>query len=141
MDPERELLVTLVSTGSVSSLSGVPESVTFVSGETLQQFVVSGVDDADLLDGTVELTLSVPAEDTRALLGDPSATTLSVTDDDIPVLDVSFGAPVYEVSEGTSVDVDVVLSASPGREVTLIYCLWVKAELRKMLTTVCLLAQ
>ena len=67
----------------------------------------------------MELTLSVPAEDTRALLGDPSATTLSVTDDDIPVLDVSFGAPVYEVSEGTSVDVDVVLSASPGREVTL----------------------
>ena len=118
-DPERDLLVTLVSTGAVSSLSGVPSSVTFVSGETLQQFVVSGVDDADLLDGTVELTLSVPAEDTRALLGDPSATTLSVTDDDIPVLDVSFGAPVYEVSEGTSVDVDVVLSASPGREVTL----------------------
>ena len=118
-DPERDLLVTLVSTGAVSSLSGVPSEVTFVSGETLQQFVVSGVDDADLLDGVVELTLSVPSEDTRALLGDPSATTLSVTDDDIPVLDVSFGAPVYEVSEGTSVDVDVVLSASPGREVTL----------------------
>ena len=48
MDPERDLLVTVFSTGAVSSLSGVPSSVTFVSGETLQQFVVSGVDDADL---------------------------------------------------------------------------------------------
>ena len=82
-DPERDLLVTLFSTGAVSSLSGVPSSVTFVSGETLQQFVVSGVDDADLLDGVVELTLSVPVEDTRALLGDPSATTLNVLDDDV----------------------------------------------------------
>ena len=118
-DPERELLVTLISTGAVSSLSGVPSEVTFVSGETLQQFVVSGVDDADLLDGVVELTLSVPSEDTRALLGDPSATTLNVLDDDVPVLEVSFGSSVYRVEEGTSVSVTVILSDVPEREVTL----------------------
>ena len=108
VDPERELLVTVVSTGAVSSLSGVPSAVRFVSGETLQQFVVSGVDDADLLDGVVELTLSVPSEDTRALLGDPSATTLNVLDDDVPVLEVSFGSDVYTVEEGTSVTVTVI---------------------------------
>ena len=119
VDPERELLVTLFSTGAVSSLSGVPSEVTFVSGETLRQFVVSGVDDADLLDGVVELTLSVPSEDTRALLGDPSATTLNVLDDDVPVLGVSFGSSVYTVEEGTSVTVTVILSGVPEREVTL----------------------
>ena len=119
VDPERTLLVTLGSTGAISSLSGIPADVTFVSGETLQEFVVSGVEDVDLLDAVVELTLSVPSEDTRALLGDPSATTLNVLDDDVPVLDVSFGSDVYTVEEGTSVSVTVILSGVPDREVTL----------------------
>ena len=49
----------------------------------------------------------------------PSASTISITDDDHPIVEVSFEKDTYDVNEGGSVDVMLMLSEPPGRSVTI----------------------
>ena len=116
-DPERTLVVSITVTGGdASSLMGIPESLTFMAGgDVVQSFTITALDDTNLINERVELTLSVPAEDTRADVGDPETTTLSVMDNDIPSVNVSFESDTYTVLEGSTAEVTVVLSAAPER--------------------------
>ena len=52
-------------------------------------------------------------------VGSTDETTISITDDDVPAVTVSFEQPSYTVAEGDSVTVKVKLSADPARTVTI----------------------
>ena len=120
-DPEREVTVRLTDAGQ-DGASGVdystpPTSLTFDIGETVKSFPLTAVDDGDDDDGESVLlgfgTLPdrVSAPDTTAR---PASATVSITDDDDPAVEVSFGASSYTVAEGGTVTVTVELSAEPG---------------------------
>ena len=51
--------------------------------------------------------------------GSTNETTVSITDDDVPSVTVSFEQDSYTVAEGNSVTVKVKLSADPERTVTI----------------------
>ena len=59
---------------------------------------------------------SLPA---RVTAGTPAETTVSITDDDVPSVTVSFEETSYAVAEGNTVTVKVTLSADPERTVTI----------------------
>ena len=121
-DPERTVTIGLTSTeqGGASSADygGVPDSVTFASGETSRSFTfratADGVDD----DGE-SVQLSFGALPARVSAGATSETTVSITDDDDPEVEVSFAQSGYTVAEGSGVTVTVELSADPERTVTI----------------------
>ena len=54
---------------------------------------------------------------TGVSVGTPAETTVSITDDDVPSVEVSFEQNSYTVAEGSTVTVKVRLSAEPEREV------------------------
>ena len=123
-DPEREVTVRLTDAGQ-DGASGVdystpPTSLVFDSDETVKSFPLTAVDDGDDDDGesvllgfgTLPDRVSAPDTTTR-----PATATVSITDDDVPEVEVSFGASSYTVAEGGTVTVTVELSAAPEREV------------------------
>ncbi len=122
-DPERTVTIPLTSAdqggASSSDYSGVPASVTFNSGDTEQTFSFAAASDSDNDDGeSVKLGLgsSLPTGVTK---GSPDETVVSITDDDVPSVTVSFEQGSYTVIEGNTVTVKVVLSADPERTVTI----------------------
>ena len=121
-DPKRTVTIPIgtVEQGGASSADygGVPDSVTFASGETSRSFTFSATDDAVDDDGE-SVQLSFGALPARVTAGATSATTVSITDDDDPEVEVSFAAAGYTVAEGSSVTVTVELSADPERTVTI----------------------
>ena len=120
-DPERTVVVPIVATleGGASSAdySGVPSNVTFASGDTSQTITFMATADADNDDGEgVKLSFGTPLP-AGVTAGTPSATTVSITDDDVPAVTVMFGASAYTAAEGGQVEVTVTLSADPERTV------------------------
>ena len=122
-DPERTVTIPLTSAdqggASSSDYSGVPGSVTFNSGDTEQTFSFAAASDSDNDDGeSVKLGLgsSLPTGVTK---GSPDETVVSITDDDVPSVTVSFEQGSYTVIEGNTVAVKVTLSADPERTVTI----------------------
>ena len=121
-DPKRTVTVPLTKTNqgaaSNSDYSNVPGNVVFDSGDTEKTFSFSATQDTVDDDGeSVKLGFgnSLPAGVTA---GTPAETTVSITDDDVPSVTVSFEQPSYTVAEGNSVTVKVKLSADPERTVT-----------------------
>ena len=117
-DPERTVSIPISKTdqggASNSDYSGVPTNVVFDSGDTEQTFTFIATQDTVDDDGeSVKLTLSSLPEGVTA--GSPSETVVSITDDDVPDVMVSFGASSYTVAEGGSVTVTVKLGADPER--------------------------
>ena len=55
----------------------------------------------------------------RVSPGAPATTTVSITDNDVPAVTVSFGASAYTVAEGGTQSVTVTLSADPERTVVI----------------------
>ena len=55
----------------------------------------------------------------RVSAGTPEETTVSITDDDVPAVTVSFGSATYSAVEGGSATVTVTLSEDPERSVTI----------------------
>ena len=121
-DPERTVTIPLTATGQggvTASDYNVPNSVVFNSGDTEKTFSFSATQDTVDDDGeSVKLAFgsSLP---TRVSAGTPAETTVSITDDDVPSVTVSFEQPSYTVAEGESVTVKVKLSADPERTVTI----------------------
>ncbi len=121
-DPERALTIPLTKTnqgGATSADYSVPSNVVFSSGDTEKSFSFSAIDDTDNDDGeSVKLGFgsSLPA---GATVGSTDETTVSITDDDVPSVTVSFEQDSYTVAEGNTVIVKVVLSADPERTVTI----------------------
>ena len=120
-DPERTVVVPIAAvnqgTTSDADYSGVPSSVTFDAGETSKSFTFSATQDTDNDDDeSVQLGFgSLP--DTRVSAGTPAATTINITDDDVPAVTVQFSQGSYTVAEGATQSVTVTLNADPERTV------------------------
>ena len=94
-------------------------TLTFAPGETEKKIRVTITDDEvdeEQEDETFTVTLSSP---NNASL-DVSSSTVTITDDDDPAVTASFGQASYSVSEGSTVEVTVTLSADPERAVTVL---------------------
>ena len=82
-------------------------------------FAVTGTQDEIDDDGeSVKLSFGAPLPDAVTAVT-PSASTISITDDDHPIVEVSFKKDTYSVNEGGSVNVMLMLNKAPGRTVTL----------------------
>ena len=121
-DPERTVTVPLTKTeqdgASSADYSGVPASVEFAPGETEQTFTFTAASDSDNDDGeSVKLTFgnTLPA---GVSAGTTDEAVVTITDDDVPSVEVSFEQGTYTVAEGDTVDVTVTLSEDPERTVT-----------------------
>ena len=121
--PEREVTIPIVKTGeggiTQDDYSGVPESVIFGAADTEQSFTfTAAADDVDD-DGESGQGLAFGTLPDGVTAGTTSASTVTITDDDVPAVTVSFGAATYSVDEGGTVEVTVTLDAAPEREVTI----------------------
>ena len=122
-DPEMDLTIPISKTdqggASAADYSGVPPSVAFDSGETSKTFVFTAAHDTVDDDGeSVKLSFgaSLPA---GVSAGTTDEATVSITDDDVPSVAVSFGSASYSVAEGSSRTVTLTLSADPERTVVI----------------------
>ena len=131
-DPEREVVIPLTAAGqdnaSTDDYSGVPSSVTFASGDTEQSFTFAATADEVDDDGeSVKLGFGTLPDGVTA--GSTAEAVVSITDDDVPSVTVSFGAATYSVEETddssttetkeNEVTITVTLSADPKREVVI----------------------
>ncbi len=98
------------------SYSGVPETITFNSGETVKTVTFTSTVDEDETDKTVTFWFDDTHADwpTEVSVGAPM--TAMVTIQELPEVEVFFEA-TYEVSEGESVELTVRLSEDPLRTV------------------------
>ena len=119
-DPKRQVVIPLTITGQ-DGASGAdysaPASVTFESGQTTRDVTFTATEDAvDDDDETVLLGLgaTLPAGVTP---GSPATSTVAITDNDDPEVEVSFDQSAYDVAEGGDVTITVNLSADPERTV------------------------
>ena len=121
-DPERTVTIPLlkVNQGGASSqdYSNVPGNVVFNSGDTEKTFTFTAASDSDNDDGE-SVRISFGTLPAQVSAGTYSGTTVSITDDDVPSVTVSFEEDSYTVGEGSSVTVKVKLSADPERTVTI----------------------
>ena len=110
--------VQVTQTGTVIKTAGsyqAPTTVAFTAGATTATLTVETQADAvDEASGTI--TAAVTAG-TGYTLGTTTSATVTITDDDEPVVAVSFKAATYRVNEGAAVEVTVRLSADPERQV------------------------
>ena len=124
-DPERDVTVEIRASGQDGATeqdetdpdySGVPDSVTFNAGETEQSFTITAVNDTVDDDGESILLGfgNVPTGVTRG-----TGATVTIDDDDVPDVVVSFGAASYDVDEDGSVTVKVKLDRDPERQVVI----------------------
>ena len=121
-DPERTVTIPITATdqdgASGDDYSGVPASVTFVPGDTEETITFSATQDTvDEDDESVKLTFG--ALPTGVTAGTTNEATVTITDDDVPSVTVSFEQGSYTVDEGSTVTVKVKLDADPERTVTI----------------------
>ncbi len=121
-DPERQVIITVTASeqggADTSDYSGVPVDVTFESGETEQTFTFTAEQDTvDDDNESVRLRFdsNLPDQVSEGITNNEA--TVSIDDDDVPPIEVSFELAVYSVNEGSTVDVKVKLSADPERQV------------------------
>ena len=99
--------------------SGVPANVVFNASDTEKSFTFTATADDDNDDGeSVKLGFdnSLPA---GVSAGTTNEAIVSITDDDVPSVEVSFEQGAYTVAEGSTVTVKVQLDADPERTVTI----------------------
>ena len=121
-DPERTVVIPIEKTNqgaTTADYSGVPQNVTFDSGDTSKSFTFTA--ETDTVDDDGESVLlsfgaSLPA---GVSAGTPATSAVTITDDDVPSVTVSFGAASYTVTEGSSRTVTVTLDADPERTVVI----------------------
>ena len=122
-NPERTVVIPIEKTdqgGATSAdYSGVPSNVTFNSGETSKSFTFTAAHDNDDDDGeSVKLSFGATLP-TGVTAGTPATSALTITDDDVPQVTVAFGQSTYSATEGSTVTVEVTLSADPERNVSI----------------------
>ena len=109
---------TATSPADYAAMSG---TVTFDSGQRNKMILVSIVDDAVDENEAEDFTLTLSSPSNAVFAGDAEtlAATGTITDDDDPAVEVSFGEADYEAVEGGSaVTVSVSIDVDPEREVT-----------------------
>ncbi len=121
-NPERTVTIPMTKanqgTASDADYSGVPANVVFNSGETEKSITFSATQD-DVDDDGESVRLAFGTLPDRVSAGTTSETVVSITDDDVPSVAVSFEQGTYTVAEGGTVEVTVTLSANPERTVTI----------------------
>ena len=121
-DPERTITVRITKVeqdGATSAdYSGVPASVEFAPGETEQTITFAATDDGDNDDGE-SVKLGFENLPDRVSAGTNSETVISITDDDLTPVEVSFEQPEYTVAEGSGITVNVRLNQDPGRTLSI----------------------
>ncbi len=129
-EPERQVEIPLILTNQGASdddYSGVPTSVTFGLTDIEKSFTFTATQDSVDDDGeSVKLTFDSPLPD-GVSAGTTDETTVSITDDDVPAVEVSFEHSSYTVAESddasttsekeNEVTVTVTLDAEPERTV------------------------
>ena len=121
-DPEREVIVPLTATNqdgaSSADYSGVPESVTFASGDTEKSFTFTATaDEVDDHGESVRLDFGTLPTDVTA--GGTFTTTVSIlqagaADEPDPNIQVLFSSASYEATEGgADAQVTVLLNSAP----------------------------
>ena len=122
-DPERTVVIPIekINQGGATTAdySGVPQNVTFDSGDTSESFTFTAETDTVDDDGeSVKLSFgaTLPAGVSAVT---PATSTVTITDDDVPSVTVSFGSAAYTVTEGSSRTVTVTLDADPERTVVI----------------------
>ena len=101
-----------------SDYFGVPGSISFSSGATQQSFTVTAVDDQDD-DDNEWIRLGFGPLPAGVTSGTGNVAAVSIVDNDVPAVTVSYEQGTYTVAEGSSVTVKVKLSAAPERRVTI----------------------
>ena len=121
-DPQRDVTIPIKSCeeggATCTDYKIVNDSVEFQPGATSSTFTFEAVQDSDNDDGESVLLEfgDLPPGVTEGMHPE---TTVTITDDDDPIVSVSFEQDSYEVAEGGSVSVNVTLSADPERDVTI----------------------
>ena len=120
-NPERTVIIPITTTdqdgASSSDYSGVPASVTFNAGDTEVDINFTASSDSVDDDGeSVKLTFgnTLPA---GVSAGNTDEAVVTITDDDVSSVEVSFEQGTYTVDEGSTVPVTVTLNADPERTV------------------------
>ena len=121
-DPERTVIIPITTTdedgASSADYSGVPASITFNAGDTEVDINFTAASDSVDDDGeSVKLTFGNTLP-TGVSTGTTDEAVVTITDDDVPSVEVSFEQGSYSVDEGDTVDVTVTLSEDPERTVT-----------------------
>ena len=131
-DPKRSFTIPITKSNqdgaSNSDYSGVPANVTFNSGDTEKSITFSATMDSVDDDGeSVRITFGTMP--TGVSKGATRETVVSITDDDVPSVTVSFEHSTYTVAESddpsttevkeNEVAIKVTLSAEPERSVTI----------------------
>ena len=98
--------------------SGVPDSVTFNSGQTTRTFNFSAAQDSDD-DDNESVLLSFGTLPLHVSEGSVPETTVSVADDDYPLINVSFLQSSYTVEEGATTTIEFELTDEPQRRITI----------------------
>ena len=92
----------------------MPTDVIFGENATSTKFTFTVVDDSEDDDGeSVRLTFGEMPSDVSAT--SPNSATFNITDNDDPVVRVSFEQATYTVNEGGSVSIKITLDAQPER--------------------------
>ena len=121
-DPEHTVTIPINTTNqggaADADYSGVPTSLTFISGDTEESFTFTATDDSDD-DDDESVKLAFGTLPTRVSAGTNSTTTVNIIDNDVPEVTVSYEQASYTVSEGSDVTIKVTLSADPERTVTI----------------------
>ena len=113
------LNVSLVNGASPYDYSGLPSAITFNGGETEKTFYLTATDD-DEDDDEEGLVLTFGELPQRVVAGNPDAATVYLFDNDLHLLQVSFGASNFTATEGgPSAHVTVKLNFSSRRTVTI----------------------
>ena len=110
-----------VASGDTGAATALPASLTFTTGDwsTAQTVTVSGVNDPDADDETVEISLTATSTDPD-YEGKDGLVNVDVADDDEPSIGtVSFEQQSYTVDEGSSATVRVTLSQAPGQPLSI----------------------
>ena len=124
-DPERTVVIPIEKTdqggATTADYSGVPQNVTFGSGDTEKTFVFTAAHDTVDDDGeSVKLSFgTLPTTPVTVTAGTTDEATVTITDDDVPQVTVAFGQSTYSATEGSTVTVEVTLSADPERNVSI----------------------
>ena len=120
--PTGDVTVT-VNDPSNTDITASPESLTFTpdNWDEEQTVTVTAVDDEiDDDSETMTLTHTVASPDDSDYDGIKAGSVdVSITDNDAPAVTVSFASAMYTAPEGGSVQVQVTLSQTPERQVTI----------------------
>ena len=122
VDPERTVVIPITTANQGGATGGdymgVPADVTFNSGDTSMTFEITATDDS-AVDGGESVKLGFGTLPAKVSAASPDETVVSITDNDVAGVTVSFAASTYTVAEGDSVTVTVDLDKDPGHTVSI----------------------